>query len=43
MTGSINATNDSDDDSDIKVVTQITSVPDEAIVVLLDISGSMEE
>jgi len=43
MTGSISANNDSDDDSVIKVVTQITTIPDEAIVVLLDISGSMEE
>ena len=34
---------DSDEDSKVKIVAQVTQIPDEAIIVLLDISGSMEE
>ncbi|CAD8059537.1 unnamed protein product [Paramecium sonneborni] len=34
---------DEDDDSSIQLVTQITVEPEEAIIVLIDISGSMEE
>ena len=45
MTGVSGAAVDSDDEDedDIKVVTQVTVPPDEAIVVILDISGSMDE
>ena len=35
-------TGDDDDDMKIELVAQVTQIPDEAIVVLLDISGSME-
>ncbi|CAD8137345.1 unnamed protein product [Paramecium octaurelia] len=34
---------DDDDDSSIQLVTQITVEPEEAIIVLIDISGSMDE
>lgn len=45
MTGASSAAVDSgdEDEDDIKVVTQVTVPPDEAIVVILDISGSMDE